>query len=968
MRLHVSLLRLLFEPSAALARSHPAFCHALRNLSALTWAEALAEARQATAELALAVRGLRSGEYHTLPPERRVLAARLLAERAAEHPSLRASLERRAEWYEAHDWAWEPAMLLGRLQCWPPHRLLRWEPLGRDRHGRVYWLLDGSLWVQRRDASATDEAADPSLSGGRPGAGVPGVATVRYGGEDLQAVAAALSAAAGPAHAADCAVVPSLELFRTPVSQAQLPRELLGEGWGERRAGWVAELKAEGLAAAGFAARMLELEEALVCDALTRRWLAIRCDMCGGAEDEAQLLMCDACDRATHTYCARPELPAVPSGDWFCASCTLQRAVAERCGDVVAGSAPVLEELAWATHSSRELWRAKAALARTSAQLFLHLRELVDALERPRLRPLLEASLEWQRQEKAARRRALLDHQASRSELKQLAREQREVYKLVESLVKRTERQAEKDARQEAKQAARRASLAVVAAQKEESRQAKLALAAERRAEEQRKREEREEERRCAEVRRCVERLVKQLEREAEQGELYCICRKPYNPTWFYISCDTCGDWFHGKCVGINAKQGSRIVEYVCDACSRTTGRTTRWVSGAAGDPAAAAAPSRHSGREIKRPSLPAAGASLPRPAPKPSAPKYPRVRLKLHVPPGEIPAGGYPRVRLRLERPGESGGAAGGGSGEAAPSEGLAPPAVQPAPSEDEHPREQPPSAEAVAPAESSGLDEMEDLLMRAENAPPPSLPPSPPDSPSASAMPVATAPPFLELAAAAVAPMAWKPSVGGRAEVALPDEGLEGSWYSAEVWHRRGWWPVSVLRAVGEVGVWELELCGYEDGFFGSWYTARVLETREARGAGKLRVRYDAFREDDGSTWEDWVELEHVRPLPPRHKPQFVTELDASAPLELLFKEGAGGGRHAVVAPQYNVHHTVPASQLRPAWRWAAAERTWDVRLDSSDAPAAPAPKPTKAFKVRAAQPAPSRTRLCVGVFFIV
>ena len=35
-------------------------------------------------------------------------------------------------------------MLLGRLQCWPPHRLLRWEPLGRDRHGRVYWLLDGA--------------------------------------------------------------------------------------------------------------------------------------------------------------------------------------------------------------------------------------------------------------------------------------------------------------------------------------------------------------------------------------------------------------------------------------------------------------------------------------------------------------------------------------------------------------------------------------------------------------------------------------------------------------------------------------------------------------------------------------------------------------------------------------------------------------------------------------------------------
>ena len=36
---------------------------------------------------------------------------------------------------------------------------------------------------------------------------------------------------------------------------------------------------------------------------------------------------------------------------------------------------------------------------------------------------------------------------------------------------------------------------------------------------------------------------VERRKREAEQGELYCICRKPYNPTWFYISCDTCGDW-----------------------------------------------------------------------------------------------------------------------------------------------------------------------------------------------------------------------------------------------------------------------------------------------------------------------------------------------------------------------------------------------------------------------------------------
>lgn len=47
-------------------------------------------------------------------------------------------------------------------------------------------------------------------------------------------------------------------------------------------------------------------------------------------------------------------------------------------------------------------------------------------------------------------------------------------------------------------------------------------------------------------------------------------------------------------------------------------------------------------------------------------------------------------------------------------------------------------------------------------------------------------------------------------------------------------------------------VEVRGTDDGFLGSWYSARVLEAKEARSTVKLRVCYQAFREEDGSTWE--------------------------------------------------------------------------------------------------------------------
>ena len=51
---------------------------------------------------------------------------------------------------------------------------------------------------------------------------------------------------------------------------------------------------------------------------------------------------------------------------------------------------------------------------------------------------------------------------------------------------------------------------------------------------------------------------------DEEDNELFCICRKPDDHTWM-IACDgPCQDWFHGRCVGIDEKDGNLIDKYIC--------------------------------------------------------------------------------------------------------------------------------------------------------------------------------------------------------------------------------------------------------------------------------------------------------------------------------------------------------------------------------------------------------------------
>ncbi|CAH8570037.1 unnamed protein product [Schistosoma bovis] len=49
--------------------------------------------------------------------------------------------------------------------------------------------------------------------------------------------------------------------------------------------------------------------------------MKVLCQICRRDNNEACLLLCDGCDRGYHTYCFRPQLSNIPSGDWFCYDC-----------------------------------------------------------------------------------------------------------------------------------------------------------------------------------------------------------------------------------------------------------------------------------------------------------------------------------------------------------------------------------------------------------------------------------------------------------------------------------------------------------------------------------------------------------------------------------------------------------------------------------------------------------------------
>ena len=265
----------------------------------------------------------------------------------------------------------------------------------------------------------------------------------------------------------------------------------------------------------------------------------LTCNACASGADEEYLLMCDGCDRALHTYCARPALDAVPTGDWFCEVCALKAHLQKQVSPQQTSpqqvkptrvDARLIAELRKPSHASRDLWRFTVPLSRTCCQLLEHVREFSEALDRVRLKPLAEQVAELNRQEKMARREVEAEEQERRrQERAETKLIHKELSGVLDSLIKQVEQKAKieaKEAKEEAKEAAKEAKEAA----KEASRLEKERMRAEAQQDKERARieaqhdkerarlealQEREAQREArtaakvhAEVARCLDRLL----------------------------------------------------------------------------------------------------------------------------------------------------------------------------------------------------------------------------------------------------------------------------------------------------------------------------------------------------------------------------------------------------------------------------------------------------------------------------
>nr|XP_023027352.1 nucleosome-remodeling factor subunit NURF301 [Leptinotarsa decemlineata] len=66
-----------------------------------------------------------------------------------------------------------------------------------------------------------------------------------------------------------------------------------------------------------------------------------------------------------------------------------------------------------------------------------------------------------------------------------------------------------------------------------------------------------------------TEFICTECKQARDTHKLYCLCQQPYDDSQFYICCDRCQDWFHGRCVGILQSEADNIDEYICPRCQR---------------------------------------------------------------------------------------------------------------------------------------------------------------------------------------------------------------------------------------------------------------------------------------------------------------------------------------------------------------------------------------------------------------
>uniref|UniRef100_G1N6J1 Bromodomain PHD finger transcription factor n=1 Tax=Meleagris gallopavo TaxID=9103 RepID=G1N6J1_MELGA len=81
----------------------------------------------------------------------------------------------------------------------------------------------------------------------------------------------------------------------------------------------------------------------------------------------------------------------------------------------------------------------------------------------------------------------------------------------------------------------------------------------------------RDEERDLSASKSKKKKMISTTSKETKKDtKLYCICKTPYDESKFYIGCDRCQNWYHGRCVGILQSEADLIDEYVCPQCQST--------------------------------------------------------------------------------------------------------------------------------------------------------------------------------------------------------------------------------------------------------------------------------------------------------------------------------------------------------------------------------------------------------------
>jgi hypothetical protein len=96
-------------------------------------------------------------------------------------------------------------------------------------------------------------------------------------------------------------------------------------------------------------------------------------------------------------------------------------------------------------------------------------------------------------------------------------------------------------------------------------------------------------------------------------GELYCVCRQPYNRRRNMVQCDRCDDWFHPECVGLkDIGLISEDAPYFCPNCEAPPASRPRSASSAPYLSPADAGRLRSLSQSRKRPKVPGSIASPP--------------------------------------------------------------------------------------------------------------------------------------------------------------------------------------------------------------------------------------------------------------------------------------------------------------------------------------------------------------------